>query len=613
MDATQTTQVINSELGRRVMSRRPSGLPLAVQPLVLVALSVLVGTAQPASAQGSRATDLFSASPASQQGSVTSQSDSRAFAEPTILRQRQVRINFDSLREQLRFNLFSDAAFDGVVDSVEAGAAGQGAEDYTVRGHLTNGNDSNFTLTINQDVVVGNIRAHGGGNYQVRYLGAGQHEIRQIDDRQFPPCASGPEEHVDTGKGPMMAQDTAQSALADDGSSIDLMVVYTPAARRAAGGATSMQALIDLAVAETNDAYSASGINTQIRLAYATEVNYTESGSASTDLRRLTDTNDGIMDNVHDLRDAHGADLVSLFTDDRSSCGNAWVMRSQSASFEDHAFSVVWWNCATGYYSLGHELGHNMGLVHDRGNSSISGLESYSYGRRFTGNSGTVMRTIMGYSPGRRIQHFSNPNVRFDGQRTGVPVGQSNEADAALTIDQTAFTVANWRQAGGSPTTPEPPVTPEPSKLTLKEVRLQKRLAATTGRLVVRGDLVASSAPGLISAVSSQGMTITIDSTTAGQVASLSFNGAFCSTRAGNIKCKDVSNRTMLSLRRRSTSSSFKVRILGAKMSITPPAAADAPFTVRLDTSDDSLDSTDEIGNCFEKSRGQTLRCLALN
>ena len=55
---------------------------------------------------------------------------------------------------------------------------------------------------------------------------------------------------------------------ADDGSIIDVMVVYTPASRTATAQA-GIKSLIDLAVAETNQAYLNSQINTQLRLVYS--------------------------------------------------------------------------------------------------------------------------------------------------------------------------------------------------------------------------------------------------------------------------------------------------------------------------------------------------------
>ncbi|MBI3658915.1 hypothetical protein HY230_00370 [Candidatus Acetothermia bacterium] len=107
----------------------------------------------------------------------------------------------------------------------------------------------------------------------------------------------------------------SQSAIAtpasDDGSIIDVMVVYTPAARSAAGGTSAIQAAIDLMVSTTNQAYTNSGITTRLNLVHSEEVSYTETGGTE-DLDRLTNSSDGFMDNVHSLRNTYGADLVAL-------------------------------------------------------------------------------------------------------------------------------------------------------------------------------------------------------------------------------------------------------------------------------------------------------------
>ena len=44
-----------------------------------------------------------------------------------------------------------------------------------------------------------------------------------------------------------------------------------------------------------------------------------------------------------------------------------------------------------------------------------------------------------------RIQNFSNPNVIFNGFPTGVAPPFPQSADAAASLNATAFTVANWR------------------------------------------------------------------------------------------------------------------------------------------------------------------------
>jgi hypothetical protein len=207
-----------------------------------------------------------------------------------------------------------------------------------------------------------------------------------------------------------------------------------------------MKALINLAVAETNTAYERSGVIPRLRLTHTEEVSYAETDNFRTDLERLTNRSDGFMDNVHTLRNIHGADLVALIVEGTSLCGLAWLMTNESHGFEDSAFSVTERTCATGNYTFGHELAHNMGLQHDRADAPEDGVFPYSHGyvdvvHRF--------RTIMGVQTTppccTRIQNFSNPNVTFGGSPTGVPQPSSESADAAASLNNVRFTVANWR------------------------------------------------------------------------------------------------------------------------------------------------------------------------
>jgi hypothetical protein len=236
---------------------------------------------------------------------------------------------------------------------------------------------------------------------------------------------------------------------ADSSARFDVMVLYTPAARSAAGGTTAMMALVNLAVAETNSAYSRSGVIPRVRLVYTGEVGYTEVGDFSTDLSRLRNSSDGFIDHIHALRNAFGADLVSLIIEGNGSlCGLGYLMTSLSAGFEANAFSVSARNCATGNYTFSHEMGHNMGLRHDRiADPSTVTVFPYSHGYiDITHNFRDIMGVASGCGGCPRIQNFSNPNVLHNGFPTGVPQGAPNSADAAASLNATAFTVANWRK-----------------------------------------------------------------------------------------------------------------------------------------------------------------------
>ena len=69
-----------------------------------------------------------------------------------------------------------------------------------------------------------------------------------------------------------------------------------------------------------------------------------------------------------------------------------------------NAFSVVDRTCATGYYSFGHEMGHNMGLNHAHGDPTGTGAYPYSYGHKWPG-----YRSVMAYSPGTRVPLLLEP------------------------------------------------------------------------------------------------------------------------------------------------------------------------------------------------------------
>ena len=68
---------------------------------------------------------------------------------------------------------------------------------------------------------------------------------------------------------------------------VDVAVVYTPAAREAAGGVSEISALVDLMVAEANQAYVASGARHRIALVSLSEMAYTEAENSREDLIRL--------------------------------------------------------------------------------------------------------------------------------------------------------------------------------------------------------------------------------------------------------------------------------------------------------------------------------------
>ena len=222
----------------------------------------------------------------------------------------------------------------------------------------------------------------------------------------------------------------ATAAVAD----IKLLVVYTATAQ---SKVADINSLIDLAITETNAGYGNSGINAKVSLAHKAKVNYTEAPNSSTDLTRLAAKNDGYMDEVHSLRDQYAADVVVLVHDTNGYCGQADAIGANA----DSAFVIVDYDCATGYYSFGHEIGHLQGARHNPENDPTT--TPYAYGHGYQ-DPQSRWRSVMAYncnSGCTRINYWSNPNKTYNGD----VMGTTAQNDNARVLNLTSPVMANFR------------------------------------------------------------------------------------------------------------------------------------------------------------------------
>lgn len=344
----------------------------------------------------------------------------------------------------LSLNLFDDARFDARLARVRRTSRG-----LTWEGTLADGHGE-VMLTVVDGVYAGTVRTPDA-LFQIGHR-AGGHYVAQIDDTRW-------DEHPPLSPPPT----TAPSAEANaDGNEtvVDVMVVYTADARDAAGGLAAVEAVIDLAVAETNQSYAQSGVAMQLQLVHSAEVAYSEAAfDWSETLTRLQAKSDGFMDEVHSLRDAHGADHVVLLVNTVTNyAGIGYQMQAlTSPFFADWAFSVVARTYATGAYTFAHELGHNMGANHDVDNSS-DGFFPYSHGLQVPE---AGFRTVMAYpcSGCVRVNRWSSPLVTYNGAVTGI----ADQADNARSLDGTRAISAGFREkVVGPPTDVAEMLTPEP-------------------------------------------------------------------------------------------------------------------------------------------------------
>ena len=229
-----------------------------------------------------------------------------------------------------------------------------------------------WTLVVNGDVIVGTVRANGV-LYKIAPGDEGVTAIRQpsnpLREAPFPAVAPAAPSRIQ----PIVAPGPPRPAVpriatdvpggAEDGGRIDVLAVYTPTATELYGGEYQLRAELDLAIAETNQAYANSGVVQRLNLAFATEVDYVPHREGSVNVRRLQDPDDGFLDEVHALRDRYAADIVTLEPGGNDINGVSFaIMKDPSPSFEDRAFSSQG-ICG---YCFAHEFGHLQGLSHDR-------------------------------------------------------------------------------------------------------------------------------------------------------------------------------------------------------------------------------------------------------
>lgn len=386
-----------------------------------------------------------------------------------------------------RLNLFADASLAAVFKRTERTASG-----YTLTGHVEGRPHSTVVFAVNDDVMAGMVWTPGTV-YSIDALGDAA-VIRAASSEAFGECLTGrqadQEPNQPTPRWQHQPLPPHSETPPDDGSVIDVLVVYPSVVRRSQGGHRFMRTVIERDVALANEAYRASGATQRLNLVAAVEVEYKEAEREASAFRlfdHLNNPSSGYMDEVHALRDAYAADLVVQHWGDLTGsgvlvgavAGIANQMTELSAQAEaPFGFSIA------NSFAFAHELGHNMGLRHDRGLDVGNTPFPYSHG--YVVNDPTPaldgLHTIMAYgSAEKRILRFSNPNHRYpdaEGAAIGVHGDQPSDsaggpAHAARSLNETRQVVANFRASASRCTYA---LSPSPTELPAKGGKYRVRV-----------------------------------------------------------------------------------------------------------------------------------------
>lgn len=426
--------------------------------------------------------------------------------EPGLLRSRLVAVNTATLprpprdearvarQPNLTLELFPDVFVEAVFDRFDPSPAG-----VTWVGRVRGDVRSTVTLVYGDGRLTGSINT-SAGTFAIRppdadmrsRLGdaaATAHEIVEIDQSALPREA----EPLVPDLTPEAVAAAAAAPMADSADVIDVLVVYTQSARNRWGGDAGLRQLIALGESETNTSYANAGITQRIRVVHTEFVPYQDISDFTVMLPTLRGGLAEGLEGVAALRDQHRADLVMLVVQPPSPnyCGIAYVMSTVSTAFAPSGYSVVHSTCISPGLTFAHELGHNMGAHHDWYVNSSTRPFTYAHGY-VNPNPGQRWRTVMAYADRctalgvscRRLVSWSNPDLRqspacdastgyicdprlwlFPGSAQGVAAGTRSpcptgsltdtecDADNRRTLNTTALTVANLRQATPATTT----------------------------------------------------------------------------------------------------------------------------------------------------------------
>lgn len=347
------------------------------------------------------------------------------------------------LEGEVTLQLFSNARVTLKRAGVEAAFGGG------VIWSATGENGAKGILVVNNNQVTGYIE-NRARTYLVEPIGRGKlHRVRDVNTNKYkndvhmdiPDSRRRPPKPGGGGGGTIVTPPPPGTIL-----QANVLGAYTARAFSILGGIPADKIALDVAI--VNQGLTNSTVPLRLTLVGVTAVSSSYDERVASDYAQpLYDLTSGTGSNfpaIREQRNALAADLVTMYADRSEYCGIAWIGPSPS-----YAFSVINPACA-GSATLAHELGHNMGLRHDRYVEAAASADVYNYGYVSTQ---AKVRDIMSYNNQcaalgiscQRVTYFSSPLITYNGYPLGIPKGTTGAADATRKLGENATTVSTFR------------------------------------------------------------------------------------------------------------------------------------------------------------------------
>lgn len=239
---------------------------------------------------------------------------------------------------------------------------------------------------------------------------------------------------------------------------LPILVTYSPSFVQLWGGEQVARTRISNLLQVANLAYSNSGTGIQLRIVGWKLVNQADATPQVT-LPALR-MSSGAFTGISTLKSSVGAVMVTFFspfnstTGATNTCGLAYIPAAGSqglSAFQSQVPALAFSSLNDGQkgssycsaLSFAHELGHNLGAVHDKPNSTNTGVFPYSYGKGVAGSFGTIMSYTY-----PRVALFSSPLLTCTS--SGTPCGTDSENVVATFLQTKPYVAALGKSTAAS-------------------------------------------------------------------------------------------------------------------------------------------------------------------